>query len=405
MVRNLKDSETIAPHRRGVVCTNLYPTLSSPTRGTFNRQQFWHLGRLHELLVLVPMARRLPCLSHVRREANCHSHGGGPEVAHFRVWHPPLIGRLSNAAVLFLTTLVLFAGELRARRPHYILGSFAYPDGVAAALLARWLGVPVFIMVLGSDINVMADGGPRRRQIQWALKHVDGVIAVSRALVDKVTNLGANPSDTLLLYNGIDRGLFRPKDRITSRQSLGLDGARHSLLYVGNLIREKGVMDLVVAFDQLAADEPNIDLEIVGVGPAEREIEAFVAARGLKERVHLRGARPHMEIAEWLGASDLLCLPSYAEGVPNVILEALACGRPVVSTRVGGVAEVLSERSGRLVEAREPMALARAIREVRSRDWAAEELSQSLVTSDWPENARRLSQFIEARISRTRYCS
>ena len=109
-----------------------------------------------------------------------------------------------------------------------------------------------------------------------------------------------------------------------------------------------------------------------------------------------------MEIAEWLGACDVLCLPSYAEGVPNVILEALASGRPVVSTQVGGVAEILSERAGKLVEPGEPQALASAIREVLSLEWPAEELSRTLVAPNWPENARLLSQFIEDRCNRIR---
>ena len=156
-------------------------------------------------------------------------------------------------------------------------------------------------------------------------------------------------------------------------------------------------MDLAAAFAQLAADDPDLDLEIVGTGPVGRELEAWATAQGMGRRVHLHGARPHEEIAEWLGASDVLCLPSYAEGVPNVILEAVASGRPVVGTRVGGVAEILPEGAGILVEPGEPQALASAIREVLSRDWPAEQLSRTLVAEDWPENARLLSHFIESR--------
>ena len=402
MAENLKDGKGITPHRPGVVCTNLYPTRADPMRGSFNRQQFSHLGRLHELLILVPTAKRWPCRPRARREAPRDPHRDGPEVTNYRVWHPPLVGRWSNARILYLTTRIFLAGELRAKQPHYILGSFAYPDGVAAALLARWLGVPAFIKVHGSDINLMADGGPRGRQIRWALRRVDGVIAVSRALVDRVTSLGADPRNTLLLYNAVDRELFRPKNRSVCRRRLHLPDGRHSLLYVGNLKREKGVMDLAEAFFQMAAEDRDLDLEIVGTGPLERELEARVTAKGLGRRIHLHGSRPHEEIAEWLGACDVLCLPSHAEGVPNVVLEALASGRPVVSTRVGGVAEVLSERAGKLVEPGEPQALASAIRQVLSAEWPAEELSRTLVASDWPENARLLSQFIETRCNRIR---
>jgi glycosyltransferase involved in cell wall biosynthesis len=281
-----------------------------------------------------------------------------------------------------------------------VLGSFAYPEGVAAVSFARRLGIPAFVKVHGTDVNMMADSWGTGRQIRWALRHAVGVVAVSRALADKVEPLGARRADTLLLYNGVDRSLFQPRERLSARRDLGLDPNRRAVLFVGNLKRDKGVLDLVVAFGRIAAGSPEVDLEILGAGPVRAEIEELCRQRGLEQRVRLRGARPHDEISTWIASCDLLALPSYAEGVPNVVLEALAAGRPVVATRVGGIPEVVDDAAGRLVACRDIGALAAALEEVLGRSWSATALSQSAPAFAWNENASRMAAFIEARCAR-----
>jgi glycosyltransferase involved in cell wall biosynthesis len=382
---------------RGVVLTNLYATPAEPGRATFNQQQFRALSALHDLVIGVSLPARLPCRAHLRKAP---SERNAPRTVHFDVWEPPIIGRLLNATTVGRAARKALADDLAASRPDYVLGSFAYPDGVAAVSLARQLGVPAFVKVHGTDVNTMAESWGTGRQIRWALRHAAGVVVVSRALADKVEPLGGRRADTLLLYNGVDRSLFRPRERLGAREDLGLDPHRRAVLYVGNLKRAKGVIDLVAAFVRIAAERPEVDLEILGTGPARAEIEELRRGHGLERRIHLRGSRPHDEIATWIAGCDLLALPSHAEGVPNVVLEALAAGRPIVATRVGGIPEVVGDTAGRLVPCRDIGALAAALDDVLLRSWSAAALSQGVPAAAWSDNASRLAAFIEARCAR-----
>jgi glycosyltransferase involved in cell wall biosynthesis len=238
------------------------------------------------------------------------------------------------------------------------------------------------------------------RQIQWALRHAAGVIAVSRALADEVDALGARSAETLLLYNGVDRALFQPQERSAARRSLQLPAGRRSVLYVGNLKRDKGVVDLANAFAAIAPRHPDVDLEVLGTGAARAELVQLRRRYRLDARIQLRGARQHEEVAAWLAACDLLCLPSHAEGVPNVVLEALAAGRPVVATRVGGIPEVVAESAGRLVAARDIEALSAALSDVLTRSWDPMTLSRGVPALGWADNAARLAEFIATQCAR-----
>ncbi len=382
---------------RGVVLTNLYATAAEPARATFNQQQFRALAELHDLVIAVPQPVRLPCRTNARRS---RAEQSAARVVHFDAWQPPIVGRLLNSTTVGRAAQSALANDIAASRPDYVLGSFAYPDGVAAVSLARRLKIPAFVKVHGTDVNVMAESWGTGRQIRWALRNAAGVVAVSRALADKVERLGGRRADTLLLYNGIDRALFRPRERLGARRDLGLDPSRRAVLYVGNLKRDKGVIDLVVAFVRIAARRPEVDLEILGTGPVRAEIEELCRRHGLRERVHIRGVRTHDEIAAWIASCDLLALPSYAEGVPNVVLEALAAGRPVVATRVGGIPEIVDDTAGRLVPCRDIDALAAALDDVLGRSWNAATLSRGVPAAAWDDNATRLAAFIESRCRR-----
>jgi glycosyltransferase involved in cell wall biosynthesis len=386
---------------RGIVLTNLYPVPGDPGRASFNRQQFHHLQRLHDLLIVVPRALKYPCSA----DLSMPDPSSQPRVVHLNVWHPPLAGRLVNAALLEMRVRNTLAAFLTEWKADYILGSFGYPDGTAAVRAARWLGFPAFVKVHGSDVNVMAHDPAIRWQLRRAFSEAAGIIAVSKALRDKVIQLGARPADTLLLYNGIDRQHFRPRPRAAARLSLGLTTDRRSILYVGNLKRDKGVLDLVAAFAVFAADCPDVDLEFVGSGPAAEELRSKVGSLSLTDRVHLHGSQPHESVADWLAACDVLCLPSHAEGVPNVVLEAQACGRPVVATNVGGIPEVVGASAGYLVEPARPALLADALRRALHTSWDEAVLVRDLTAPDWPTNAVELSRFIEARCPRIRSCA
>jgi glycosyltransferase involved in cell wall biosynthesis len=188
--------------------------------------------------------------------------------------------------------------------------------------------------------------------------------------------------------NGIDRARFCPRDRVEARQALGLATAGEVVLYIGNVERHKGSLDLVRAFGILKGRK-SVSFVVVGDGAAMGECRALASELGVD--VSFVGGKPHDEIPRWMAACDVFVLPSWNEGTPNVVLEALACGRRVVATRVGGTPDVItSDALGVLVPPKDPAALAVAIEGALSQDYDADSVSAALAAPDWPESARRL---------------
>jgi glycosyltransferase involved in cell wall biosynthesis len=276
-----------------------------------------------------------------------------------------------------------------------VLGSWAYPDGFAAILLARALGVPVVVKLHGSDVNVIAQLPGPRRLMQWLLPRANRVVAVSRALADEIAGLGVPRERIALVMNGVDGELFRPRDRAAARAELGLDAAGPLLVYAGNLKASKGVLDLVAAFEQAAARHPTLRLAVVGGGDERAALDA--AAARLGGRLIVAGGRPLAEMPVWMAASDALVLPSWNEGTPNVVLEALACGRRVVATTVGGIPDLVTgPELGELVPPRDPAALAAALVRAADAPYEPARVARLGARGGWDASAAALHEVLVA---------
>jgi glycosyltransferase involved in cell wall biosynthesis len=253
--------------------------------------------------------------------------------------------------------------EALRQRPGFDLidAHYFYPDGVAAALLARRAGVPLLITARGSDVNVIAEFPAARKRIVWAAQQSVGVIAVSVALKERMVRIGIPESRIHVMRNGVDTEFFRPVDRAVARDSLGF--RETTLLSVGKLVEGKGHDIVVRALQRL----PGTQLVIVGDGPMRRALERLVTELGLDGRVRFAGEITQEALREHYGAADVLVLASAREGMPNVVLEALACGTPVVATDVGGIAEVVTGRqAGVLLRERSPAAVADGVRALQA---------------------------------------
>ena len=243
-----------------------------------------------------------------------------------------------------------------------ILSFWLYPDGFAAAALGRLLDVPVYIGGLGSDAMLFCHDELRRPLIGWALRRAAGLLAVSSQIARVMGRL-ADRSVTVI-PNGVDQDQFRPGDRAAACIGLGLDPDRTWVISVGRMSPEKGTTHLVDAFAEASRRDGNLRLAMLGDGPLEAEVRDRIGSHGLQDRVVLPGVVPHPETPEWYRAADLFVLPSLHEGSPNALLEALACGTPVVSTRVGDVTELVdSPEVGLVVPTGDTVALASAISE------------------------------------------
>ena len=273
------------------------------------------------------------------------------EVRHgLHIDHPrypllPKIGMSTAPLALFTAVLPLLRRQMGAGGDFDLIDAhYFYPDGVAAVLLGRALRRPVVVTARGSDLNLIADHAVPRRWIRGAAARAAGLVTVSSGLRDRLVVLGTAPERIRVLRNGVDLVLFRSGDREAARRRLGF--TRPTLLAVGNLVALKRHPLMVEALALL----PDADLVIVGEGPERAPVEALARARGLAHRVRLLGQMPQQKLPEIYGAADLLLLVSTHEGWPNVLLESMACGTPVVVSDIQGITDIVAApAAGRVV--------------------------------------------------------
>ncbi len=359
---------SISPSRRPLrllTFTTLFPNSQQPNHGVFVENRLRHLvasGEVESLVVApvpyFPSAARWfgdwARYARVDRQEMRH----GLVIHHPRFPVIPRIGMSISPALLAAPTIGLVRRLLRKGVGFDVIDAhYFYPDGVSALWIGRRLRRPVVITARGTDINLLPRYALPRRMIRWGIANADRLIAVSEALKRALVDLGAVPERVEVLRNGVDLSLFRPTDRKVARQGLGL--TRPTLLSVGHLVEGKRHNRVIEAMRQL----PDFDLVIVGEGP-EREALGHLARHvGVADHVRFLGSRPHATLPEVYGAADALVLASSREGWANVLLEAMACGTPVVASNIPGNPEVVkTPASGVLMEQSTPEGIARAVR-------------------------------------------
>jgi glycosyltransferase involved in cell wall biosynthesis len=240
---------------------------------------------------------------------------------------------------------------------------YYYPDGVAAAEIARRLGKPFVVTARGTDLNLIPEHPRPRQRILRTAEQAAASIGVCKALMDRLAELGADPAKLHVMRNGVDLERFRPESQAEARAKLGW-GAGQWLLSVGHLIERKGHHIAIEALAHL----PGVRLAIVGAGPEDAPLRALAARLGVAERVHFAGQVPNNELRWWYSAADALVLCSSREGWANVLLESMACGTPVVATNIWGTPEVVAApEAGVLLDDRSGQAMAAAWARLRAR--------------------------------------
>ena len=345
--------------------STLYPNAAMPQHGVFVENRLRHLLDSDKVasLVLAPVPwfpSKNPRFGQyaVFASVPAMETRAGIQVLHPRFPLLPKIGMnltpwlMAAAMRPMLRRLIREGLQFDAIDAHYF-----YPDGVAAVLLGKMFNKPVVITARGNDLTLIPQAALPRRMIQWAAAHAAGLVTVCQALKDVLISLGVPAERVTVLRNGVDLAMFQPPaDRVALRNSLAISGT--TLLSVGHLIERKG-HDLVI---RALTHLPQTRLLIAGQGPLENQLRALAQTCGVADRVRFLGAVKHSALREYYGAADVLVLASSREGWANVLLEAMACGTPVVASDVGGTAEVVTTpAAGVLMRERTPSALADAV--------------------------------------------
>ncbi|MGY0557196.1 glycosyltransferase [Lysobacter sp. A421] len=354
---------------RIALVTPILPVPHDKTRGRYIHETARALGRLATVRVFLPQVRylRLPGLaprSFLHGEVGADYQLDGIELEPYTYPGVPGLSRATNGVV----GAHALTPRLRAFRPDVVLAYWVYPDGYAALHAARRLGVPCIVGARGSDIHVRS--GVNAYLTRKVLAGADAVLTVSQAMrAAAIDTFGAPGSKVRTIVNGIDTQVFHPRDRSTMRTRLGIEPDARLVTYVGRFVESKGLIELLQAFAAIAGRDPRARLALVGDGVMRTQLPELIRGHALESRVYLPGSMEPTGVAEWIGASDVLTLPSWSEGYPNVVVEAIACGCPVVVSDVGGAGEIVNPRSGILVPPRDPAALERALDTALASDW------------------------------------
>lgn len=386
---------------RVLLFSTLYPSSARPIHGIFVETRLRELlkGGQVEAQVVAPVpwfpfkhkrfGRYAEMAATPARELR-----HGIDVHHPRYLLPPKVGQNIAPYVLAAGALPTIRHLQREGFDFDVIDAhFFYPDGVAASIIARRLGKPFVCTARGSDINLYKNHATPRRLIQQALLASSANIGVSADLVRQMVELGAPADRCVVIRNGVDLQRFTIVGRAQARRQLGIDPVGLLLLSVGNLVELKG-HDLVI---RMLAGLPQARLVIVGSGPEASALQALAAAMGVAPRVTFAGQQPQESLKTWFSAADALVLASSREGWPNVLLESMACGTPVVATRVNGIPEVVaSAHAGRLADTRDVPHLLQALRSLLQDYPPRHEVRRYAEAFSWDEATRAQSRLFDA---------
>ncbi len=355
---------------RVLTFTTLYPNAEMPNHGVFVENRLRQTMAHHDVrATVVAPVRFFPFTSSVFGSYARYARVPRVEERHGIAVHHPRYFLIPKVGMNIVPWFLCRAGLAACRRLglnkqsiDVIDAHYFYPDGVAAAMLARDLEIPFVVTARGTDLNVLPDFPLVRRRIVWAAQEAAATITVSAALKGKLLELGVDPRKAAVLRNGVDLDLFKPVDREAARRRLGLSG--FTILSVGNLVALKGHELTIEALASLK----DCTLLIAGGGPLRETLRARAMSLGVGDRLRLLGEVPHTQLAELYSAADAFVLMSEREGWANVLLESMACGTPALATDVGGNAEIITRaEAGALLGERSVPALVAAVNALRAR--------------------------------------
>jgi teichuronic acid biosynthesis glycosyltransferase TuaC len=378
---------------RIAVVSRYFPSSAEPWQGRSAYQTIRALNSYADVHVFYPeldYPSYLRPRTRIYRGLDLNYSPPGVNVSYHNYLAIPLVSRPFNGPMAARAVLP----HVRVFRPDLIFGIFLYPDGYAALQVAKKLGVPLVAMGIGSDIHSIGDP-LSAKYTHKVLERADFLVTVSEDLRQKALAMGAKSATSRAVVNGCDLSIFHVRGPGQARRQLNLDPDAEIVLYIGRMDLRKGLRELVEASAKLHTTRTNLQVYMVGEGPDRPQIVQAIESAGATGYIHALPPCQPDDVAVWMAAADVITLPSYMEGCPNVVLEALACGRPVVATRVGGIPEIMSDACGRLIQPRDANALTQALDAVLSTQWDATSISAHWSRS-WSTVARELLDIFES---------
>ena len=338
-----------------LIITNVFPNSAEPVRGIFSCQIVKALRKKCDIEVVAPLPWVPPFLGN--KFLSQYPHASVPakeKIEGITVYHPryfviPKAFGFMHSVFMFFPLFQLLRRIERKRGIDLINAHWIFPDGVAAAWAARIMCKPVVLTALGCDINFYPKLFFRKLQISCALHLADAITAKSNSLKKTIVDMKISHRKVSVIPNGVNSDLFRIMNKKKVRRELGVPENNKIVITVGSQDDVKGTKHLLEAIVMMRDRMDQLPLFIlIGDGPLRNHLQYQAIELGISDNVDFLGKVLHDQIPLWLNAADVFCLTSLREGHPNVVLEALACGIPVVGSRVGSIPELIDDHNGKI---------------------------------------------------------
>lgn len=384
--------------------TTLFPSAVQPVHGLFIRARMEDFTRRygHRWTVIAPVPwypkfpfptsavydrfARVPAFEDAR----------GYPVHHPRFLVIPKVGmRAQGRAMAFAIRKLV--REIHARdRIDLVDGHYIYPDAEAALEAGRIADAPVVLSARGTDLNLYPRFPAIRERIRGNLAACSHLICVCSDLKRVALELGLPDAKATVIGNGVDTAKFRPLDRAASRRKLGLPAEDRIILSVGHLTERKGFHILLRAFALLKRRD-GLRVAIAGDGEMRQPLRKLAAELGIADRVTFAGAVGNEALADWYSSADWFVMASSREGWPNAVCEALACGLPVIGTKVWGMPEIVTDDAlGILIGERTPESLAEGLEKAMAMNWNRAAIAARGGSRTWEDVSRQVAPIFEA---------
>jgi len=324
--------------KRLLFISTIFPNKLANKHATYSVQLLTALTDYYDIDIINP----IPWPQRIEGKINYVESLNGMEIYHPTYWNTPGLLRYRYGSFYYASVKSCAFRLINERSYDVALASWLYPDGWAAAEIAKSHGIPLYLIALGTDANRLIKDSKVATQTVDAICQAKKTLCMSRAMKGKLASIGVQADKLVVMYNGVNRAIFKKTDKHSARRELGFSDKDKLILFVGNLLKTKGLDELSAALAIVNNDDhfKNTKLLIAGAGKYEGNLKKKLKAARLIDRAIFLGSCPLHRVAKLMNAMDVLCLPSYSEGLPNVVLEALCCNAKVVASHVGGIPEL-----------------------------------------------------------------